>query len=430
VTPAHFAGELGGISTAAELLRHVSLTGSVVLAASDTSPDSELIEEICAEHAWHLVKVGDPEAAGWASTIQKTSLLVVVGSSNDFALAVTKAVRRSTSDLVLPVGLPSHELSAQLIALLRRATETWQPTVRFLSAGELQVDLWARQCAVADQPVALSPTEFELLVYLMRHAHQAIPTGKIVQRIWHNWGYADGLNALRIHISRLRRKIDAVSATPAYIRSIRGVGYQFTQSVLEVGDGPNEDAVQQLSELTLSSLILDIARQLQTRPVATAADFVVEMLVRHAGCDAAAVFRSEHDRMVLVAERGNSAEWREAMRDGVPLRSGFAQVHAAQTAQPTQIADIGLMARQYSETARILSRDGFHSCLFLPIVDEVAGGWGGLGLASRTQRPFDPAVTIFCSAVASLFSLAVRGGPVEQLSTVAPALAAAVSLAP
>jgi DNA-binding response OmpR family regulator len=428
--PAGRLRELGGVSVPADLFRTVGVDGTVVLARAMPSDDADVLREIATQHRWRLVDVADPDAASWATNIQKTSLVLVVGPDPAFTLGVLKAIRRSTSapavavglsnsgnrvsalregaDLVLPGGLSSDELHAHLVAVLRRATETWEPTVRYLTSGQIQVDLWSRTCIVAGRPVELSPVEFQLLVYLMHHAHQAIPAHKIVQRVWHNWGYTEGLNTLRIHVSRLRRKLSIQPEIAGYIRSIRGLGYEFTQSVLQIGDGTGEQNSQPLNELGLSSLILDIARTLQTQPIATAAEYVVEALTSTVGCDASAMFHQQGDRMVLVAERGNSDRWREAMRDGIPLESGYAQVHALQTAQPTQIADISTMSPQYASTAEILSRDGFRSCLFLPIVTH-SGPWGGLGLASRASRPFDATMTTFCSAVASLFSLAVRG---------------------
>jgi DNA-binding response OmpR family regulator len=422
--------ELGGVGLPAELFRAVTLDGTVVLAADQTSPDAKPLRTLAGQQGWRLVDVADADAAAWATTIQKTSLVLVAGSDVEFTVGVLNAVRRSTSapavavglqesagrvralqegaDIVLPSGLGAEEMYAHLVALLRRATETWEPTVRYLTAGALQVDLWSRACLLAGQPVELSPVEFQLLVYLMRHAHQGISAHKIVQRVWRNWGYAEGLNTLRIHVSRLRRKLSAVPEVAGSIRSIRGFGYEFAYSVLQVGDGTDGGGGQPLGELNLASLVLDMARTLQSHPIE-----VVDALVKTVDCDAAAIFRQHDDRLVLVAEKGNSQQWRDAMRDGLPLNSGYAQVHAVQTAQPTQVADISTMAFQYGATAEILSRDGFHSCLFLPIITD-AGPWGGLGLASRASRPFDATVTTFCSAVASLFSLA-GGRPPAQL---------------
>src|SRR5699024_5213323 len=79
------------------------------------------------------------------------------------------------ADLVLPTTLDSDELRYHLIALVRRASDTWEPQVRYLVSGPLMVDMWARECALADQPLHLSWIEFQLLLFLMRHPRQALP---------------------------------------------------------------------------------------------------------------------------------------------------------------------------------------------------------------------------------------------------------------
>jgi transcriptional regulator with GAF, ATPase, and Fis domain len=240
----------------------------------------------------------------------------------------------------------------------------------------------------------------------MRHPRRTLPRPALVRRLWGAAGGAGDLNALRIQVSRLRRKITSPYRAAPLIRSVRGVGYEFTENVLELGaqagGGPSDPAAP-----ALPRSVLEVARGLITRPgTAGAAAFLTEALVGTVGCDAAAVFRLRAHRLELVAERGNTERWRSVIGVGVPLRSTFAQVDAIETRQPTQVADIQGGPYRYTETARALADDGFHSCLFVPIVS-ATGTWGGLGLASRSRRPFDPAATTFCVAAAAMFSLAV-----------------------
>lgn len=416
--------QLGGVGLPSDLDRDVRIDGSVLFAGGKADA---AIRAIADSDRWRVVAASDPADASWLASIQKTSLIVVTTDDRDEALSSTRAVRqvasapllvignlRSTvraelllagADLVLGRELGEDELRAQVHALLRRAGETWEPTVRFLSAGQILVDVWARVCTVGDRPIALSPTEFRLLEYLMRHAHQALPATKIVQRVW-GTGYAPDLNALRIHVSRLRRKLSAAETDAPVIRSVRGVGYEFTLNVLEMGDGSAPE-VPGHQHLALAERLLAIGRAIPTDSTAAAAGFLVSTLVDSGGCDAAAIFELRGQRLVLVAEQGSSEHWKQVIAEGVPLRSNFAQAHAITTERPTQVADIQLRALPYTETARILADDGFHSCLFVPIL-VTDGTWGGLGLASRSRRPFDPVVTTFCLAVASMFGIVAR----------------------
>jgi DNA-binding response OmpR family regulator len=417
---------LGGVGVPGDLARDVHLDGSVLIVAEAAGVDAG-VRSLADSERWRVVDAVDASTASWLASIQKTSLIVVVSDTRDTTLAVIKAVRRVTSapllaigtlsqevradalvagaDLVLERRLDEEELRAQVHALLRRSGETWEPAVRFLSAGDLLVDIWARACTVGAQPVALSPTEFRLLEYLMRHAHQALPAGKIVQRVW-GTGYAPDLNALRIHVSRLRRKLGDVEHDAPVIRSVRGVGYEFTASVLEMGDGSTSE-VGDHHNLALAERLLEIGRSLPTDSVADAAGYVTSTVVDAGVCDSAAIFEVVHQKLVLVAERGSSERWKATIARGVPLRSNFAQAHAVTTKRPTQVADIQLRALPYTETARILAEDGFHSCLFVPILTG-EHTWGGLGLASRSRRPFDPVATTFCLSVAAMFGIVVR----------------------
>lgn len=335
--------------------------------------------------------------------------IIVVG---DLDPMIRVRVLTDGADLALPTGLDQSALGAQIIALLRRVSDTWEPTVRYLSAAELHVDLWARTCLLDGAELNLSPTEFRLLAYLMRHPHRALPRFRIVRTLWGSAGGPGDTNALRIQISRLRHKITVAGRPTPLIRAVRGVGYEFTENVLEMGDDVS-GAAARLSSLTMPRTVLDIARRLPRGSQAAAAEFLTTTLVTSAACDAAAIFRRGGGLMHLVAERGNTARWRELIAGGVPLRSSFAQVHAFETNQPTQIADIVGGSHGYRETTRALAADGFHSCLFVPIFSG-STAWGGLGLASRSRRPLDPAVTTFGVAIAAMFSLVIR--PVSELA--------------
>ena len=274
--------ELGGVSTPDDLRRDVSVDGTVILATTGTSDDAALVQQLAAEHGWPLARVDTVDAAAWAANIQKISLVIAAGDDPAFALDIVKAIRRATTaptmslglsnphdrvrtmvegaDVALPPGMAFAEFGAQVFALLRRSSETWEPAVRYLSAGHLLVDLWSRNCAVAGEPVDLTPREFELLVYLMHHPRQSLSTQKIVQKVWQNWGYASGLNTLRIHISRLRHKLGVHPEASGYIRSVRSFGYEFRHNVVQVGDAANKVASDSPGDLKLASVLLDIAR--------------------------------------------------------------------------------------------------------------------------------------------------------------------------
>ena len=435
--------ELGGVSTPDDLRREVSVDGTVILATTGTSDDAALVQQLAVEHGWPLARVDTVDAAAWAANIQKISLVIAAGDDPAFALDIVTAIRRATTaptmtlglddphdrvrtmvegaDVALPPGMAFAEFGAQVFALLRRSSETWEPAVRYLAAGHLLVDLWSRNCAVAGEPVDLTPREFELLVYLMHHPRQSLSTQKIVQKVWQNWGYASGLNTLRIHISRLRQKLGVHPEASAYIRSVRSFGYEFRHNVVQVGDAANKVASDSPGDLKLAAVLLDIARMLRTRSTNEAAGAILELLVESVGCDAASLFQQRGNRMFLVADQGCSDWFRKTVEGGTPITGGYAQADAVRLAEPIQIASTSTVGNRYPDSAAIMAHDGFRTCLFLPIITEV-DTWC-LGLVSRSSRPFGATATTFCSAVASLLTLQTaqigRPTPIDQ-SSVAP----------
>ncbi|MDA1061987.1 MAG: response regulator transcription factor [Chloroflexi bacterium] len=110
------------------------------------------------------------------------------------------------------------ELLARLRALDRRRSGAEGAT---LSAGPITVDLLKREARIHERSLELTPTEFRLLEFLVRHAGQALSRRRILA---HVWGYADepDTNAVDLYIHYLRRKLGAADA----IRTVRGVGYR------------------------------------------------------------------------------------------------------------------------------------------------------------------------------------------------------------
>ncbi|GAB4125512.1 MAG: heavy metal response regulator transcription factor [Roseiflexaceae bacterium] len=121
------------------------------------------------------------------------------------------------------------ELLARLRALLRRPP--LQPD-QVLRSGDLELDPLRHIVRCAGVPIELSPHEFALLAYLMRHAGQALTRTQIAEQIW-SLDYAGDSNVVDVYIGYLRRKIDQ-GGVSSRIQTIRGVGYRF---VGEITDG-------------------------------------------------------------------------------------------------------------------------------------------------------------------------------------------------
>jgi two-component system KDP operon response regulator KdpE len=115
------------------------------------------------------------------------------------------------------------ELMARLRVALRHATQT--DTEPIFITGALKIDLARRVVTHDGEEILLTPTEYDLLKLLVRHAGKVVTHQQILRQVW-GIGYADELHLLRVNMSNLRRKIEPDPARPTYIRTEPGIGYR------------------------------------------------------------------------------------------------------------------------------------------------------------------------------------------------------------
>jgi two-component system OmpR family response regulator len=113
------------------------------------------------------------------------------------------------------------ELSARIRAVLRRGN---RPVHAVLQIDDLELDRVTHAVRRGSHDVELSPKEFALLEFLMRHAGQPVSRTSIVQQVW-KLNFDTTTNVVDVYINYLRRKVDSGHGH-ALIRTIRGVGYQ------------------------------------------------------------------------------------------------------------------------------------------------------------------------------------------------------------
>jgi DNA-binding response OmpR family regulator len=119
------------------------------------------------------------------------------------------------------------ELLARIRALLRR-TDSWslaEAPDRF-SADGMIIDYETRQVWRQGEQVELTPTEYDLLAYMARHPRQVLTYRQLIDRVWEGRG-AVTRHGLFVHVSRLRKKIEANPDEPHFIGTRWGVGYIF-----------------------------------------------------------------------------------------------------------------------------------------------------------------------------------------------------------
>ena len=124
-----------------------------------------------------------------------------------------------------PFGI--DELLARVRASLRRANtppinEAVQTT---LDVGDFHVDLESREVKVRGEEIHLTPKEFDLLIYFIKHSGKVLTHRTLLSAIWGS-NYVEQNEYLRVFIGNLRKKIE-VEATPHYIVTEPWIGYRF-----------------------------------------------------------------------------------------------------------------------------------------------------------------------------------------------------------
>jgi DNA-binding response OmpR family regulator len=100
------------------------------------------------------------------------------------------------------------------------------PSDGILRAGELTIDMKKRLALLNSQPLTLSPTEFNVLAYFARNSDRAIPCAELVREtLGYDCSEQEARPVMRVHIHRLRQKIETNSEKPDKLVTVRAAGY-------------------------------------------------------------------------------------------------------------------------------------------------------------------------------------------------------------
>jgi two-component system response regulator MprA len=114
------------------------------------------------------------------------------------------------------------ELLARVRALLRR-TEPVRDGDKPLIYADMSLDPLTREARRGERTFSLSPKEFDLLAYLLRHPRQVLPRERILQDVW-GYDFGGNGNVLEVYVGYLRAKTES-GGEARLIQTVRGVGY-------------------------------------------------------------------------------------------------------------------------------------------------------------------------------------------------------------
>ena len=222
-----------------------------ILVVEDDAPLAEFLHQRLVQEQFAVQVVSDGSEAQRLASDQSYDLVIVdLNHPESAGLELLRSIRAKKPDLAvlivtsasmveervrgLDAGADDYiakpfafaELAARIRAVLRRGN---RPANAVLTIDDLSVDRLSHTVQRAGHAIDLSPKEFALLEFLMRHAGEPVTRSAIVEQVW-KLNFDTMTNVVDVYINYLRRKVDT-GYDRALIRTVRGVGYQIGGTV-------------------------------------------------------------------------------------------------------------------------------------------------------------------------------------------------------
>jgi len=220
-----------------------------ILVVDDDAPLREFISISLSAHSYNVLQADcGEEALRQVRTLNPDAVLLDWGLPDLSGVEVTRQLRQWTWTPILFVSVRDDEetiVSAldagaddflnkpfrmpELLARLRAALRR-KPGVVYeglLRCGEIVLDRDARAVTVGGQRANLTPNEYGILLQLMLNQGRVVSHRKLIHAVW---GDAEGpdTHSLRVHVSNLRKKLEAYESVAGYITNEPGIGYRLT----------------------------------------------------------------------------------------------------------------------------------------------------------------------------------------------------------
>lgn len=227
-----------------------------ILVVDDEKEIVELIELYLVRENYNILKAYDGQEAldkVKESSISLAVIDIMMPKLNGFQVikeirkeynipVIILSARDDFSDKILGLDIGADdymtkpfnplELLARIQAQLRRFNElnrlgdsgdSSQPAM--IELGKLRLDPGSCTLSKNGEPINLTSTEYRIIEYLIRNTGRVFTKRQIFEHVW-NEAYYDDENAIRVHISNLRDKIEDDPRTPRYLKTVRGLGYK------------------------------------------------------------------------------------------------------------------------------------------------------------------------------------------------------------
>jgi len=208
------------------------------LGASLTSEGYRWLEATSGEEGLALVRTHNPDLVlldlGLPDTDGMDVAREIRAISNRPIIVLSARGQEDDKVRALDVGADDYltkpfgtgELMARIRVALRHAARAKEErTEPVLTVGELEIDLDRHRVTVRGDEVHLTPNEYKLLAYMMKHAGKVLTHRQLLKEVW-GAAYASQTHYLRVYMVQLRHKLEADPTRPRYLSTEPGVGYR------------------------------------------------------------------------------------------------------------------------------------------------------------------------------------------------------------
>ena len=220
-----------------------------ILVVDDQSSVRQLLQEYLTEQGFQVITASDGQMALYSARHHQPDLVlldIMMPKMDGYQFlrmyrqerqtpVIIITAREEETDAVLGLELGAddyiikpfrmRELTARIRALLRRV-DGGMERPELLRVGDVSLDETTHTVKVKNNPVQLTPIEFDLLGVLMRSPGQVFSRSQLVDHLTES-GFSGLDRTLNVHVRNLRLKIEVDPASPLYVETVFGVGYRF-----------------------------------------------------------------------------------------------------------------------------------------------------------------------------------------------------------
>jgi len=182
-----------------------------------------------------LVDLSDADGMEFVSELTDSiGLPIITIASHEGTTTEALEALKYADDFIRRQYAIGEELALRIRRVLSRmANFNYATGPKIKITDWLSVDLLNQQAKFHDEIRKLTPTENALLGVLLTHRGQTVDAETLISRVWRLDPGLKDRNALRVHMHRLRNKLEADPDHPAFIMTVRGIGYSFAEASAE-----------------------------------------------------------------------------------------------------------------------------------------------------------------------------------------------------